>query len=388
MSVDGPISEEQLQTFQSSQFLNSAINEGRPLLTNGRDSAAGTGEIPRIVVQQGAEIKGNSATVMLAAPEVINAGSISSDNGQVVLAGSRRDVYVAVTDSPSPSEEEESQRNQDQVVRGFLVEVDSGDAVDSNGNPSRGAVINAGEITSKLGNITLIANEIIQAGKVVTSTAVDVNGSIRILARDKAEAFKRSENLTNQGLLDGLYLDRKEAGRLLPQTEYVAAGQEAGTVTFTGDSVTEGYIQNSEGAIDTEHQPRTQVNIEGRQVTLESGAHIVAPNAELTVRARSNPIARTDDVVPADSDASFTMAADSVIDVSGTEYERLAASRNIVVFDPLTSNEVKDSPEQKDGALKGEEVAVDVRKGTSAFDWESAAGQRKKISGRTCCQRG
>lgn len=345
--MDGELSEQQLARFENEPLFN-AINRGEAFLVNGKDLAEGSEDLPRIIVQQGAQIRSDQAPILLAGPEVINEGSIDSDGGQVVLAGSRKDVYLALTNPL------------DGDYRGYLIEVDSGDREDG----ARGAVVNAGALTANLGNVTLVASEIVQAGQIKSSTAVDVNGSIRILARDRAELFITSQFREDPLERQALYFD---VNTEVPVTERIAVGREAGDVSLReGSSMEIAIDQSAATAADGLDQPKSQVNIEGRYVVMEEGASIVAPSGEVTVRARENTIGDLN--AAEDTDALFAMGAGSVIDVSGTEDTVVSADRNTIDFF-ITSNELRDAPEQKGGVLLRSTLSVDIRRGTPLFDW-------------------
>lgn len=362
LPIDGEPAADQLEQFENESLFD-AINRGEAFLINAKDLAEGTGDIPRVIVKKGASINSASAPALLAAPEVLNEGSITSDSGQVVLAGSRKDVYLALTNPV------------DTDYRGYLIEVDSGDRLDD----ARGAVVNAGALTANLGNVTLVASEIINAGKIKSSTAVDVNGSVRILARDRARAFDSDTELTetSPGNLAALYVDDSLQ---LPLTENVAIGTEAGDVSLRPGSSIEISVDSLEDstAADSLPQPRSEISIEGKSISLERDSSIVAPAGNVNVRARENPIGLVEDI-EVDSEAFFRMDDGSTIDVSGTEGTLLPVERNTVEFF-ITSNELRDASQQKGGVLLRETVNVDVRRGTPLFDWTEALDNVQKTA--------
>lgn len=219
---DSSLTQAEQQSFIQDSILEGIAN-GEAFLVNARQVVEGSvDELPRIVIKQGAEIRSENAPILMAGPEVINDGYLESHEGQVILAGTRKDLYLAVSDN-------------DPDLRGFLVEVHSGAGAE------RGAVVNAGEIHSKLGNVTLIASDILQAGKITTSTSVDANGSIRILARDQAVIVDNTTVQPNSAALDAAYFDSTEE---LPSVGSFALGTEGGTVVFTENSETNGDLQS------------------------------------------------------------------------------------------------------------------------------------------------
>ena len=406
-------SDAERQDFLDGSLLD-GIKDGNAFLVNAQDMVEGTDDLPRIVIKRGASITSDNAPILLAGPEVINEGALQSDQGQVVLAGTRKDLYLAVSDN-------------DADLRGFLVEVDSGDG------DERGSVVNAGSIISNLGNVTLVASEILQAGKITATSSVDSNGSIRIVARDQAEVFTDAQLAESSAQLDALYFDgngvQGEAGKAgqkraeIPNVGAVAVGSEAGQIVIAKDSITQvlpqslapGFVKSqfdglsladkdalrlldfwhssetrqlellSAYGIDipTDELPhktatdsldqsliQSKVIVEAQNITVEQNALVYAPSGELLVTARDKPLVKKSSRDAA-SEATISIEESAILDVSGTTDEVVSSDRNTVeVF--VTSTEVKDSPFQKGGALLRKRVLVDVVEGTELFDWQSS----------------
>ncbi|MGH1471297.1 MAG: filamentous hemagglutinin family protein [Cellvibrionaceae bacterium] len=349
------------------------IDTSLPFLTNAHDHTQditdGDNDVPRIIVQSGAEIVSNNATALLAGPEVINEGYISSEEGQVVLAGSKKDVFLALTDP-------EAKPTAKLDYRGFLVEVNSGSG------DERGAVVNAGELVSNFGNVTLVASEIVQAGKIKSKTAVDVNGSIRLISRDQAEVKALGNALDTIDVIVPLYYENNtEVPR--KANSNIAIGTESGDITIAKDSVMEITVDDSSRTAtdaDSFQQPKSQVIVEANTIVMEENSSIVAPSGEVIIRARENPdkeltLSQTD----IDSESLFEMRDGSSIDVSGTTTTQLDSSRNTVKFF-VTSDELKNSPEQKNGVLLRETVEIDIQRGTDLFDWTVALDNIQKTA--------
>ena len=245
------ISEDQKLTFLQNSLLD-VIGDGKALLVVDDEAIRELGEenLPRIIVEKGAAIHSNDAPVVLAGPEVENYGDILASNSQVVLAGGRKDFYLAVSDN-------------DYDLRGYLVEVNSGSGSE------RGKVTNAGSIVATLGNVTLVGSEIIQAGEIKATSAVDVNGSIHIMARDQAkevgdfqtlarnsaywsaanfDVARESTNLKPDGVTSsaGLVPDppADQQTNQRPSTGKAFIGREGGSVTFAPGSVTQVAVQD------------------------------------------------------------------------------------------------------------------------------------------------
>ena len=91
-------SDAERQDFLDGSLLD-GIKDGNAFLVNAQDMVEGTDDLPRIVIKRGASITSDNAPILLAGPEVINEGALQSDQGQVVLAGTRKDLYLAVSDN-------------------------------------------------------------------------------------------------------------------------------------------------------------------------------------------------------------------------------------------------------------------------------------------------
>jgi filamentous hemagglutinin family protein len=113
------------------------------------------------------------------------------------------------------------------------------------------------------------------------------------------------------------------------------------------------------------------VEMSGNTVDIESGGLVIAPGGTVSVTgvpgatATSNPVAYPTTVnamIAAQTHtlARIYMAPDSTINVSGLDGITLPASANLVSFKPF-GNEFADQPLQRNGALRGLELTVDIR---------------------------
>ena len=208
---------------------------------------AGDPQTAEIQVEAGANIHiGKNGRLIMAAPTVTNAGKISADEqGQIILVASKDKVYLQPADNSGP-------------FAGLLVEVGSG-----------GKVSNLGDITTRQGNVTLAGFAVNQGGRITATSSVNVNGSIRLLAREAAE--KQSEALVatrtdrDQDLNDGLGTESR--------------------VTFAQGSTTQ-IIADADGgsAIDEQEQPLSYLEVSGHTVHMQSGSSIVVPAGKVDVR--------------------------------------------------------------------------------------------------------
>ena len=167
------------QQVDTDQFLKSnifnAIDKDQPSLTV-PGQAQGS-----IDIEKGAHISTETGgSVLVFAPSITNAGSIRTPDGQTVLAASSDKVYLTSSD-------------QDPDLRGVFVEVGTG-----------GDVTNLGEIVAERGNVTLMGLAVNQDGRVRATSSVDVNGTIRLLARDGATLETLSDATQEQLLAVGV----------------------------------------------------------------------------------------------------------------------------------------------------------------------------------------
>ena len=288
----------------------------------------------RLVVEEGAKIesRGSGGRVLLASREIDNAGTISSPDGQVILAAGDS-VYL------------QASANAD--LRGLLVEVDAG-----------GEAWNrmTGDISAARGNVTVVGLAVNQSGRISASTTVAANGSIKLLARDTASFVVNGDNTT------------------------LGAGQNGGRLEIGSTSRIEVLpeLDDDTTGVDEQRQAPSQIAMSGREVILRSGSQIVAPAGELTVTAASNPSS----TVSYDASARIRVESGVQIDLSGSDVT-LPMSRNLVTVE-LRANELRDSPEQRNGALRGQTIVVDARIGTPLADVSGAlAAVPKSIAERT-----
>lgn len=299
---------------------------------DGNAALDGTGSTPStaaIKVNAGAKIHiGKNGRLIMAAPEVSNAGSIDTqENGQIILVASKDKVFLQPVDSNSP-------------FAGLLVEVGSG-----------GKVSNVGDILARQGNVTLAGFAVNQGGRVTATTSVNVNGSIRLLAREsagiEADALVATRTDRDVDLKDGLGKESK--------------------VTFTDGSITEVVADQSGGkAIDEQIQPDSYLEVSANTVHMQSGSSIVSPSGNVNITATDNlstPLAG--------DKGRIILEEGSVIDVSGTKHIAASVERNVAEVSVQTF-ELRDSPLQKGGVLQGKTIRVDIREDNPIVDISGA----------------
>ncbi len=317
------------QNISDEVFANGIVREFDDSGKAAFESSANAPKTAAIKVNAGANIHvGKNGRVILAAPKVTNAGSIKADEqGQIILVASKDKVYLQPADSNSP-------------FAGLLVEVGSG-----------GKVSNVGNIEARQGNVTLAGFAVNQGGRITATTSVNVNGSIRLLAREAAEkqnqALVATRTDRDTDLRDGLGTQSK--------------------VTFARNSVTK-IVADTDGgsAIDEQRQPLSYLEVSGNTVHMESKSSIVAPGAQVNITATDNLLD------PAQGHTGrIILDEDARIDVSGIKHVAAPIDRNVVDVNVQTY-ELRDSPLQKGGVLQGQTVQVDLREDNGIVDTSGA----------------
>ena len=327
---------------------------------NGSAALTGSGQVYRlnekgqpekikVEIESGAQIKTNSPNgrILIFAPSIENSGSVRADDGQVIMAAATDKVYL---------QEDKS----DSSTGHLLVEVNTG-----------GDVRNIGQIVAKRGNITLMGFAVNQEGLVSASTSVKVNGTVRLLAREKGGQPVRLDTA-------GYVLEANRTGRPNALNDGL---DTVAKVTLGPNSLTEVTLDPQDGmAKDSAKQPQSRVEIMGRQVRLRENARIVAPHGEVDIAATAAPQNRQMNAPsyadtfsennPVD-DAQVIMESGSSIDVSGVKHVPLPMESNLVDVE-LRSDQLRDAPLLKDSILFGKTVRVDARKGTPIADISGA----------------
>ena len=262
---------------------------------------------------------GAGGSIMIFAPSIDNqGGTIRAPDGQVILAAGSK-AYLAINPNES-----------DTTLRGYVVEVE----VPADGNVTS-LIRNAGSISADRGNVTLAALSVNQAGRITANTALQANGSIYLKAHTKDKA-------------------------------------QSGTVSFQAGSVTEVMPDRNDTSTAPESQAyaptsssttdfRGVIDVQGK--TIENHGTVRAAGGVIRLDASSNTGA---------DGARVYLAEGSETSVAGA-WSDVDFSKNLVTF-TVTSNELKNSPDQKTGALRGTEVTVDLRQDNSILDLSGYRG--------------
>ena len=269
-------------------------------------------------------------SIIIFAPRVENrTGLISAPDGQVILAAGGK-AYLALADAADPT------------LRGFQVEVEASHGVDVNLSD---LVRNAGIVTADRGNVTLAALAINQNGRVSANTAIQANGSVFLKAR-------------------------------------TLGGVQAGTASFGVGSVTQVLPDAQDKSTLPESQNYASA-VDDRRGEIRVDAKTIASNGTLQVPGGRITLTAREAVNAADPTAARVyLDSNSVTSVAGNWVE-VPYADNLLTFN-VTSNELRDSPNQKGGFLKGQTVTVDLRKGSPLLNLDGyRAAQARTVAQKT-----
>jgi len=306
------------------------------------DSDTGANLSGDIFIEEGfsADIRGRENGRFLAlARNVTNNGAIKTPDGQIILAAGNK-VYLTT----------------DQSLPGWLVQVDSSNLpVASNGTVTNDL---AGGLIAERGNVSVVARTINQNGLVSATTAVQKGGSIILRAQTDSKSFDSGETYT-------------------PTT--------AGDVIFGEGSVTKITPDTStETVADVTAQPKSTITVKGQLIHLKKNSKIIATSGNVDITAREK--LSTNAPLALNMAGEGRIYVEGSIDVSGAtvstyvdvetgEVLPISASNNLITVD-LRADEFKDSPVQRNGVLRGENITFDIRKTGKNADgsiWEGTA---------------
>ncbi len=248
-------------------------------------------------------------SIMIFAPRIDNQGGvIQAPDGQVILAAGSK-AYLSI----NPDEN-------DITLRGYVVEVEA--SPDGPGLNLTSLIRNSGNISADRGNVTLAALAVNQEGRVSAKTALQANGSIYLKAHTKDQA-------------------------------------QSGRVDFKAGSVTE----VTPDAADTTTAPDSQAYLPNRGVIDVAGRTIENHG---TVRVPGGLIKLTASSLTEPDNARVYLGAGSETSVAGA-WANVDFGKNLQTF-RVTSNELKNSPDQKTGVLRGAVVTVDLRQDNNILE--------------------
>ena len=277
----------------------------------------GNGSGP-VTVQAGATINSPSGEVLIFAPNVTNQGVINTPDGQTIL-GAGQGVFLAASTDPN--------------LRGLVIEVSG-----------QGTITNSGQVTAARGNVTLAGLAVNQDGLVSATTTVRENGSILLQAESQSTLAATS----------GFGGDSSPVSNISSPM-----GDTHGTVTFGNGSVTEVTLDNSGGTNAASNaQPQSNVTAIGATIDMLSQARITANAGNVSFNATPGGNSSVSVNGP-NSVGRIYLAPDSEIDVSGAQATLPMSDNELTVY--LTSTELGNFPQQKNGPLFEQYITVDLR---------------------------
>jgi filamentous hemagglutinin family protein len=333
------------------QFLFSGLtipagSNGTPTFTP--DAPYGT-DYGDVAVQAGATLTAPTTSshvggrVVLAGRNITNAGSISTPDGQTILAAGRQIGFDAHSSG-------------DASLRGLDAYVGAVDA-------SSGAATNAGMISVPRGDAMITGKTVQQNGVIDSSTTVTLNGRVDLLANFNSTPVKNNATQLFQ---------------LVPTS--------TGTVSLGDGSVTRILPEwsSSETNVGTQLPLPSQVIVQGQSIHMGKNATLLAPGATgipnpnnagaisgaldeagtaqtsgVTFSAGSWVLVGSVDKFVNDV-GQISLDSGATIDVSGSTDIVVPTSQNILSVQ-LRGTELADSPTQRTGVFRGTTLQVDLR---------------------------
>lgn len=322
------------------------------------DTARAKVENAQVLVEGGAQINtANNGKVMLFAPnvkvekegivqdangkDVLRETLIRTPEGQTILAAGKK-IYLKGAADPA----------------GFLVEVDAG-----------GTAVNLGKIVAERGNITMMGLAVNQGGALSASTSVRANGSIKLIAQDRATESGVDVVGSRNGAVT---LEKDSVTEVVP--DYADKEETIVSQPFKTSAVTiEASLINIDG----------KVNVKGGNVTAKSEFNASSQlefdkygNVDLNIPRQFDPITNEVIIDPltgnpigvfkGENTRRIYLGENASIDVSGVDAVA-PMSRNQLEIQ-LFSDQLKDNPILRDSGLFRQTVFVDARKGTDLLD--------------------
>ncbi|RQS37234.1 filamentous hemagglutinin N-terminal domain-containing protein [Burkholderia sp. Bp8992] len=298
-----------------------------------------------VTIEQGASItthaNGNVSDggfVMIAAPNVTNAGHIKATDGQVVLAAG-----VGVSLRPNSGATTNPQVLLPELSGKITLLGSNGQMTDI--TPA-GTLTNTGIVEAARGNVNLLGSRVAQNGVVGVTTSVNSPGAITISTVDEYQ----SNNPNGVAYL----------GQGLQTTDSTGGANDthrAGLLSFGPDSVTtvmpDGNGQTTPSTPGATFTPGG-IGMTAGSVWFQGGSLIEAPGSKVSVGALA-PSASGAQAPAGQTAVPGRIYVDSgaTIDVSGLANVEVPIAQTLVTVDRIGQNELADSPLLRNGFLFG-----------------------------------
>ena len=314
-----------------------------------------------VVVEQGAVLSSpvdashTGGLVALIAPSVHNDGTISTPNGQTILAAGLQ-VGLKPHASADPS-----LRGLDvyvgKVADGSILTHDVATGASSVSGQD-GTALNNGLISVPQGNVTITGKTVRQNGAIDSTTSVALNGRVDLLASFNTVVNPSYRPDGSSG--DPLFYKDTGLVETGPGSTIRILPEWSSDATVIGSSLSLNSL----------------VSIVARDVHFGSDSTLVAPGAAQTSGALSEFGATLASGVSVDAGSWFNNGAGnigflhdagqiyidsgSLIDVSGSTDVRIDGSQNFIKLQ-LRGPELANSPLQRNGPIRGKDITVDTR---------------------------
>ncbi|SBV39235.1 two-partner secretion domain-containing protein [Xanthomonas graminis] len=326
------------QTFLARGLFGSTGQSGTVL--TGLDSMA-AGQTPGdIRIDSGARIaSGSQGYTLIAAPNVSNAGTVSAQDGQAMLAavlGLRQSQELQTLLGAS------SGTTMPLGFSGFFSPAGS----DSS---AIGSLVNSGTIAATRGNATLVGYSVQQRGLVQASTSISRPGSVMLLAIN--------QDSTSGG--DALANYRGGALELAPGSVTATLPEHDGETTTSSSAADLAFLG-------------PQMILAGAQVQLREQSLTFAPGGTVNLIGLGSETTR----LQGRSQLNNRLMIDSgaQLNVSGIADVQQAMSSNLIQIPRVGQNELADAPLQRDGALFRQSLQFDRRASGMRADGQAWVG--------------
>lgn len=282
-----------------------------------------------VKIEQGASISsgvsgGAGGFTLIAGPNVSNAGTLTSTDGQIILAAG---TAVTLTNTAATANS----------TPGLLKPVVDNNTYDHvTGKATAGDLSNTGLIETTRGQVMLAGSSVEQDGVVAVTTSVSRPGSIII------DAVLRNPQDEGSDILGVLRFGANSVTAVLPQ--------EDGETTTSSNTAT------------AQFQPGSATFTAG-SITFQNGSLVEAPGA--TVSAIAGTTLGGGFILTPAADQSAVQGrvyvdTGAIIDVAGIANIELPVADTLLTIGPLTANDLADSPLNAGGLLYGQSITIDI----------------------------
>lgn len=301
-------------------------------------AAPASGKYGDVTVQAGAVIEAPTSAanvggrVVLVGANVTNHGTISTPDGQTILAAGLQVGFVAHSSS------DPSLRGLDTFVGAVVDPLSTVPAY-------AGTVKNEGLIDSPRANITMTGKTVEQNSFINSSTSVALNGRVDLSANYGAISTPAYDPVLYPNIPPFLF-------------------RNTGTVKLGENSVTQILPEwaSTEKVIGSELALRSQVNIAGQAIHFGQDSVLLAPNGQ--VKANAGVWDYVGGAVPQSyfvhNGGQIYLDTNAIINVAGSTDVEVPVSQNFITLD-LRASELADSPLQRYSFLRGKTITIDIR---------------------------